>query len=343
METLREAIRSLILDPPVSYRNLTVFPLVGKTPGGRRYRTLDEALEAGTARVTEVGAGGSVPELMLVNEGAEPVLLVDGEELKGAKQNRVLNLTLLVAGGKSLVIPVSCVEAGRWGGSSLAFESSANVLYSTARASKVAQVSGSMSRGRGYFSDQGALWDHIAGKHERLGTASRTRAMDDAYRQRSGDVEGYVRSLRASPTQVGAVFALDGRVAGCEVFDHPETLAGMLAKLVRSYALDAIETAEAACVVPPPEAARAFLDEVSGASMESSRALGMGEDVRISAPRLVGAALCEDGRLVHLSAFRLAEGWERGEGDGSGTRLASYLMRRGMSRNRRGPGSTGAA
>ncbi len=54
------------------------------------YLTLDEALAAKTATVTEVSESGSVPELYFQNEGDLPVLLLDGEELVGAKQNRVL-------------------------------------------------------------------------------------------------------------------------------------------------------------------------------------------------------------------------------------------------------------
>ena len=50
----------------------------------------------------------------MVNRGPKPTLIIDGEELVGAKQNRVVNLTILVAAESELIIPVSCVEAGRW-------------------------------------------------------------------------------------------------------------------------------------------------------------------------------------------------------------------------------------
>ena len=67
-------------------------------------------MAAGTLQVTEVDESGSVPELLATNTGDEMVLLLDGEELVGAKQNRILNITLLAPAMQDTVIPVSCVE-----------------------------------------------------------------------------------------------------------------------------------------------------------------------------------------------------------------------------------------
>lgn len=75
---------------------------------------LDAALTQGSGRVTEVSAGGHIPELRFVNYGDWPVLLLDGEKLIGAKQNRILNLTLLAPAHKTILILVSYVEVGHW-------------------------------------------------------------------------------------------------------------------------------------------------------------------------------------------------------------------------------------
>ena len=65
-------------------------------------------------QISEIGEAGSVPELTLTSTADRPVLLLDGEELIGAKQNRILNTSVLVAAGATLTLPVSCVEHGRW-------------------------------------------------------------------------------------------------------------------------------------------------------------------------------------------------------------------------------------
>src|SRR5438270_9227918 len=111
---IAESLTALKLGEPQTYVDLTLFPLIGDPEAAPGYVLLDEALERHLVHVTEVSAGGRVPELAFENSSDETVLLVDGDELVGAKQNRVVNLSILVAAGKTLVIPVSCVEQGPW-------------------------------------------------------------------------------------------------------------------------------------------------------------------------------------------------------------------------------------
>ena len=113
MERIINTVNGIRVGEAKSFRNLTIFPLFGSGIKGGGYLTLDEALALKCSVVTEVSEGGSVPELKFVNSGDKPVFLLDGEELIGAKQNRILNLSILVPAGKTLIIPVSCVEAVR--------------------------------------------------------------------------------------------------------------------------------------------------------------------------------------------------------------------------------------
>lgn len=107
-------LKRLEIGQPSRYDGLAMFPLVGGKSGAADYETLDEALTHGTLRVREVSRQGSVPELKVDNRGERPVLVLDGEELVGAKQNRVVNLTVLIPALTTVKVPVSCVEMGRW-------------------------------------------------------------------------------------------------------------------------------------------------------------------------------------------------------------------------------------
>ena len=106
--------------------------------GGPGYLTLDQGLAARSVKITEISEGGSVPELKLQNLGDKPLLLIDGEEMVGAKQNRVTNLTVMTGAGATIVIPVSCVEAGRWQHTSAEFEASPQTMHASGRRGKMA-------------------------------------------------------------------------------------------------------------------------------------------------------------------------------------------------------------
>ena len=74
----------------------------------------------GQVAITELEGGASVNDLVVHNQGAQPVLLYEGEEILGAQQNRVLDISILVAAEAKTQIPVSCVEQGAGTGAATA-------------------------------------------------------------------------------------------------------------------------------------------------------------------------------------------------------------------------------
>ena len=113
---LHEVIpKNSILGDPVTVHGLGIIPLLADTALDLpAIDLLEQALDDGTFRITEVSEGGSVPFLRAENNGSKPVLILDGEELVGGKQNRIVNTTIIILPGKVMDIPVSCMEAGRW-------------------------------------------------------------------------------------------------------------------------------------------------------------------------------------------------------------------------------------
>ncbi len=109
---------------PLRYKSLSVFPLFTESNGNIDYLLADEAIGEKLLTVEEVSEAGSVPDLLVENKGNTRVLFIEGEELIGAKQNRILNTSILIAAKSKARIPVSCVEQGRWGYKSKFFGSS---------------------------------------------------------------------------------------------------------------------------------------------------------------------------------------------------------------------------
>jgi len=99
---------------PIRHESLAVFPLFAPPSNEVDYQLSHEALGAEVVTVKEVSEAGSVPDLLVENKGDVRVLFLEGEELVGAKQNRILNTSVLVAAQSTTKIPVSCVEQGRW-------------------------------------------------------------------------------------------------------------------------------------------------------------------------------------------------------------------------------------
>ena len=304
-DTTAATLHQLTLGEPQVFQNLAVFPLIGAVDAEPDYLMLDEALKGGQARVTEVSQCGHVPELLFDNLSRSHVLLLDGDELVGAKQNRVLNITILVGPGRKLTIPVSCVERGRWSSRSAELHGEDRMMFAKARAAKMAQVSHSIRTEGSRMSDQGAVWRELALKTELFQAAAPTEAMSDVYAHVASDIRDFRAAFHARPRQVGGVFAIDGRPVGLELFDAPRTLGGALGRLVESYALDAIEHPRRTSPVPDAETARSFLARAAGAKAEVAKAIGEGEDVRLEAAGLVGEALVVDGRVIHLSVLEV--------------------------------------
>jgi hypothetical protein len=303
LNIIQNTIQTVQVGTEITYKNLTIFPLVVGENIEQEYLTLDEALTSGTVKITEVSDSGSVPELQFFNEGDKSVLLLDGEELVGAKQNRVLNLSILAPAQKAITIPVSCVEQGRWSHNSSEFSSEDRVHFSRGRSAKAASVSRSMASGDSRRSNQDEIWQNISEKAVRFKVDSNTDSMSDIYKDRKSSIEEFVHAFTYTENQVGSVFCIDGAVAGIDLFDNPGTLRKLMPKLIRSYALDALETSSNDSNATSVNEVQRFIEIVATTEVQEFPAIGLGEDLRVNSHMISGGALINDGRIIHLGVF----------------------------------------
>ena len=89
---LKELFSSITFGGMQEYGSVAALPIssTGRT-GALDYLTLPEAMEQMLLKIEEVSESASVPELKVISGAPIPVLIISGEEVRGAKQNRILN------------------------------------------------------------------------------------------------------------------------------------------------------------------------------------------------------------------------------------------------------------
>ena len=286
---------------PVRHEGLAVFPLFAEPSHGVDYDLSDEALNKGTVTVEEVSEAGSVPDLSVENKGDLRVLFLEGEELVGAKQNRILNTSVLIAAHTKSKIPVSCVEAGRWGYKSRHFGSGGTHSPSKLRRVLRASVSKSVRAKRGHRSDQGEVWREVARQQRALGAFSGTSAMFDTFEAHRKRLDEFREKLHYVEGAVGAAVAVGGKVVAIDLFDKPTTCGRVWNRLLSGAILDALEVEQAEKQAEPADVERA-LTGLSNLSWEPAEPIGEGEEYRAESPTGDHAsALIFDGTVVHGS------------------------------------------
>jgi hypothetical protein len=224
-----------------------------------------------------------------------------GEHLLGAKQDRVVNASYLIAERSRLHIPVSCVEAGRWGYRSRTFRGSGSSSHARLRKLMARHAMASYRACHAPLSDQGEVWAEVARKLEHMQSPSASSALFQAYLNHDAGLTDVLAKVEVPDDANGVAFAYGGRIAGMDLFDLPATLARLLPKIVRAYAIDAMEESGAGDV--DRAAVEKWLRSASAARMEEYDSPGLGSDVRVEGDVVIGAALIVDEVPVHVELF----------------------------------------
>lgn len=311
------------LGSPQSLERLVVFPLLNREPVELPYTLLSDAVGAGTVRVTEIRQG-QVPTLGVENLGEQPVLVLDGEQLIGAKQNRTTNRSILLPGKSETEIPVSCMEQGRWRFASREFRASPDhAPAKVRRQARDVEAAHVMRRATAapqvLAASQGGVWNEIRDLSMKLGVRSPTSALDEAYDTRRIDLRSWAKSFPLADGQVGLVAVTPKGPVGLDVIGGQALYGRVHDRLLNGYLMDALDQGAVGSrrtyrlddATPGPEdgdaggpetAARGFMRQVTSAHFTEAPTVGLGRYSVLSG-EVVGGELVEGGRLAHLCAF----------------------------------------
>ena len=291
------------LGEALRHEALTIYPLT--TPNGHElaYDLLEDALKEEKASISEVGEGGSVPELMIENRGEKPILILEGDVLIGAKQNRVVNLTMLVAAHATATLPVSCVERGRWHSVSAHF-SIKRSAHTDLRRAKVRSVLRSKKGGGRVHSDQMEVWDKVDECLSSIHAASPTASLEDGYVAAESQVGAYREKMTLPEGATGFLVAVGNRVIGMDLFDSARTAKRCWGRLSESYFMESLRSQGEGQPADPGQA-KAFLKQVGKHIRLCEKATGLGQEIEVESPLVTGIGLAYQGHLVHLAAFAL--------------------------------------
>ncbi len=301
MTILENFIGRLKIGEALTFNGLVIKPVFTETDFALPFLTLEEALEKELLEIMEKSEDGHVPELLVKNIGELDVIILEGEELRGAKQNRIVNTTIIVPAGAEIVVPVSCVEQGRWHYTSRRFSSGENVLYSSLRKKSHRSVTKSLRMHRVHRSDQSEIWSDIKSKAERLAIESETDAMSDIqFALATPEAEkDLFEEIPYQEKQIGFLAFINGGFAGGDFFGSSELCRKQMKKLLRGYYLDAVDKGTE---FPKVEAGE-ILEQISNAHQEQFSTIGKGTEIRFETDKIQGACKLVEENVSHLTIF----------------------------------------
>ena len=299
-------IENLTVGEPTEYKNVKVYPLTLNRKRKTKYLSMQDAMKLGLLEMTEKSAEGTVNEIKVTNKGPERVLLLDGEEIAGAKQNRIFNATILLKKQSESVIPVSCTEMGRWNYRSEKFSNANAIATPKLRKRKMKSVHHSLRASKVFKSDQREVWNSV---NEVLSThhmSSPTRAMNEAFKKTKRDKKDYLSHFKPTGKQQGVIVVIDGKIRGLDYLSSKKAFRKVYKKLLHGYVMEAggftAGTKESKSRVQPENPAT-FLSGLLEAKKEKFKSPGHGYDWRLNNEAITASALLYRGEVIHFSAF----------------------------------------
>jgi hypothetical protein len=202
------------------------------------YISSDFAIKNDFITIKEINEQGSVNNLNVLNTSPHFVFFMDGDVLVGAKQNRVLNTSVLLEPESKTYITVSCIEQGRWRNKSANFSKPDFIVPAILRKQKNMNVNKNLKAGKSYYADQGDVWNSVSSYETRYGYSSNTSDLSELMAEKKADFDSFIKHFICDDNANSlAVFSGD-KVVSVEIFNRKNIYKEYFSKLLRATAME---------------------------------------------------------------------------------------------------------
>ncbi|MCX7611238.1 MAG: hypothetical protein N2043_06590 [Ignavibacterium sp.] len=290
------------------HKRLSVVQFATNNKNTFDYISCDKAIKQNFIEVKEVSQQGSVNDLLLINNSNQYVFFMDGDILQGAKQNRVLNTSVLAAPNTKIKLPVSCVEQGRWRTVSAKFNPSDYVSPQKLRAKKSEAVKMNLMSSASYYASQGEVWDEVSSYLRMNFVNSRTSNLSDIYENKKQDFEKFIELFKPAEDANGIAIFVDQQLLNTDVFNRTDIYNEYFPKILRSTAMEVFYLQDKENNLTEAEAfykTTDLFDNLPQIKFTTHPGVGVGEEKRFDTKALTGLELSFQNHLIHLTLLNL--------------------------------------
>jgi len=259
-------------------------------------------------QVKEVSQSGSVNNLYLFNVSSKYVFFMDGDILTGAKQNRVLNTSVLIAPNSKITLPVSCVEQGRWSAISDKFNTSDYISPQKLRAKKSRAVEENLRFESSHMAEQNEVWNDVEEYQTVLRCKSPTSSLSDVFDSKKDEFEEFVKKFPVNHDANGLAIFTDKKLLNVDLFNRTDVYQEYYPKILRSTAMEVSHLTDKGNEITDAEAAFKtvnLFDNLEKIEYTVHPGVGVGDEKRFDSPELTGFELNFKNHLIHLTLLNL--------------------------------------
>ncbi len=305
-DTTIKFLSSLKFGEVQTTENLSIVPIFQVNGKTLPFISLDNGVKKGYVEIQEVSSTGSVPDLNLINHSDYYVFILHGDELLGAKQNRTVNTSMLINKKSNVVIPVTCVERGRWNYVSKKFQTSDFIIPAELKKRTMFAANDSLKRNMGFRADQGEIWEKIEEISLKAKVMSKTSSLYDVQKNYDKICEDLLSNFKLLPEQKGIVAFINGKIQGVEFISRKSVFRKYHKKILKSFAFSAILSDEKKTDISPDfclSQIKETLDAIKTKEWKGFKSVGLGFDYRYDTEKSAGSILLADQNVISFNYY----------------------------------------